>query len=174
MTVERWQSGPIEGVAPHLMPVAHALLQVVDDVAVAGELDADRLWATPAGAASVGWHLLHLAGSTDRLLTYAQGHQLDDRQRAELALERDLPEPRPAVGVLLARLEAVVAAALDQLRATPDTELLAPREVGRARVPSNVLGLLFHAAEHAARHAGQVVTTIKVLNGHPWGPEAAA
>lgn len=164
MTTEHWQSGPISGIPPLLMPVAHALLQVADDVAEAVKLDAQQLWATPAGSASVGWHLLHLAGSTERLFCYARGEQLDDRQRGELAFERDLPEPRPMVGALLARVESVVASALDQLRATPEAELLAPREVGRARISSNVLGLLFHAAEHAARHAGQVVTTIKVLD----------
>jgi uncharacterized damage-inducible protein DinB len=37
--------------------------------------------------------------------------------------------------------------------------------VGRARLPTNVLGLLFHTAEHAARHAGQVVTTMKLVRG---------
>lgn len=165
MTTERWQSGPIDGIPPLLMPVAHALLQAADDVAVAARMDVRQLWAAPGGSASVGWHLLHLAGSTDRLLTYARGEQLDNRQRAVLALERELAEPRPTGTELLTRVGSVVAAALDQLRATPEAELLAPRDVGRARLPSNVLGLLFHAAEHAARHAGQVVTTVKVLDG---------
>jgi uncharacterized damage-inducible protein DinB len=41
--------------------------------------------------------------------------------------------------------------------------LLDFRGVGRAQLPSNVLGLLFHAAEHASRHTGQVVTTAKML-----------
>jgi hypothetical protein len=29
-----------------------------------------------------------------------------------------------------------------------------------------VLGLLFHAAEHSTRHAGQLVTTAKIIAGH--------
>jgi hypothetical protein len=37
------------------------------------------------------------------------------------------------------------------------------RQVGRAQLPSTVLGLLFHAAEHAQRHVGQLVTTSKVI-----------
>jgi hypothetical protein len=51
------------------------------------------------------------------------------------------------------------------VRATPERDLLAPREVGRARLPSNVLGLLFHAAEHTQRHLGQAVTTARIVRG---------
>lgn len=171
MPVERWQSGPVPGIPDLLMPVAHALLQAVDDVAAAAELDAARLWQGPGGVAPVGWHLLHLAGSTDRLFTYARGEPLSDAQRARLAQERELPEPRPDGAVLLGELRRVVHDGLDQLRRTALDTLLLPREVGRARIPSTVLGLLFHAAEHASRHAGQVVTTLKMA-GPPVHPLA--
>ena len=43
--------------------------------------------------------------------------------------------------------------------------LLEPRAVGRQRLPSTVLGLLYHAAEHATRHTGQAVTTTTILRG---------
>jgi len=171
VSVERWQSGPVPGIPGLLMPVAHALLQALDDVTPGAALDPARLWAGPGGAAPVGWHLLHLAGSTDRLLTYARGEPLSAAQRAGLERERALPEPRPSGPDLLDGLHRVVQAGLEQLRRTDGATLLEPREVGRARIPSTALGLLFHAAEHASRHAGQVVTTLKLV-GPPAPPPA--
>jgi hypothetical protein len=53
--------------------------------------------------------------------------------------------------------------ALNQLRRTPVESLGAAREVGRAKLPSTVLGLLFHAAEHTSRHVGQLITTLKIV-----------
>jgi hypothetical protein len=37
------------------------------------------------------------------------------------------------------------------------------RLVGRLKLPSTVVGLLFHAAEHTQRHVGQAATTRKRL-----------
>jgi uncharacterized damage-inducible protein DinB len=37
------------------------------------------------------------------------------------------------------------------------------RFVGRAKLPSTVLGLLVHAAEHTMRHTGQLLVTVQVL-----------
>lgn len=165
--LERWQAGPVPDVPSLLQPVAHALLQAGDDVAPAAALSPGALWATPGGGASVGWHLLHLAGSTDRLLTYARGEQLTPEQRAYLDTERTLPDSRPTGAALVDRLNSVIAAAIEQLGRTPDADLLLPREIGRARLPTTVLGLLFHAAEHAARHAGQVVTTMRLVSAPP-------
>jgi uncharacterized damage-inducible protein DinB len=31
-------------------------------------------------------------------------------------------------------------------------------------LPSTVLGLLFHAAEHTTRHAGQIATLVRVVS----------
>lgn len=159
---EVWLRGPVKGVSPRLQPAAHALLQTVEDVegAVDG-LTADQLWTTPGGAASVGFHLLHLAGATGRLLTYARGEPLSDLQRAQLQKERN--PPRADIASLLADLRKAVDGALDQLRNTPDAALEEGRAIGRAALPTTVLGLLFHTAEHAQRHAGQVVTTAKIL-----------
>ena len=161
---EVWLRGPVQGVSPRLQPAAHALVQTVEDVeeAVTG-LTADQLWTTPGGAASVGFHLLHLAGATDRLLTYARGEPLSDLQRAQLQKERN--PPRADAASLLADLRKAVDGALDQLRKTPDAALEEGRVIGRAALPTTVLGLLFHTAEHAQRHAGQVVTTAKILRG---------
>ena len=132
------------------------------DVALTGVTD-EQLWLTPNGIASLGFHLAHLAGSTDRLLTYARGEPLTDLQRTTLVREQAIAEHRPALATLLPDWHRTVSAALQQLATTTEATLLQPRFVGRARLPSNVLGLLFHTAEHAARHAGQIVTTAKLI-----------
>jgi uncharacterized damage-inducible protein DinB len=88
-----------------------------------------------------------------------------DTQLRVLEAEKTLDETRPPLGELLARWKATVESALRQLAATPESVLLEPRFVGRARLPSTLLGLLFHAAEHASRHTGQVVTTAKIVRG---------
>lgn len=159
-----WLRGPVLGISPRLQPAAHALLQTVEDVerALAG-LTSDQLWTTPGGAASVGFHVMHLAGSTDRLLTYARGETLTETQRARLQAEKG-PVHSDAKS-LLDGLRSAVDLALAQLRDTPEARLDDARAIGRAALPTTVLGLLFHAAEHAQRHAGQIVTTGKILRG---------
>ena len=159
---EFWLRGPIEGVPPALMPAAHALLQTLEDVERAVEgLTMDQLWLAPGGAASIGFHLIHLSGSTDRLLTYARGLTLNDGQKAAIAKEKN--PPRTDAAPLLADIRRTVEAALAQIRSTPPDSLTDARAVGRAGLPTTVLGLIFHAAEHSQRHAGQVVTTAKVV-----------
>ena len=159
---EFWLRGPVDGVPRALQPVAHALLQVVDEIERKTKgLAESEVWRSPGDIASVGFHLRHLAGSTDRLLTYARGEELSSLQRQELADESSADQPQ--LTDLLARLRAVVDQALDQLRTTPPAEIYEAREVGRARLPSSVCGLLFHAAEHAQRHCGQIITTVKLL-----------
>jgi uncharacterized damage-inducible protein DinB len=165
---EAWLRGPVPGVDPALMPAAHALIQTVEDVeaAVAG-LSTEQLWMTPGGAASIGFHLLHLSGSTDRLLTYARGETLNADQKAAIAEER--APTRVDAAPLLAKLRHTFDAALAQVRSTSASSLQDSRAVGRAGLPTTVLGLIFHAAEHSQRHAGQVVTTAKVLR-NPTSP----
>jgi hypothetical protein len=144
------------------MPAAHAFLQTMEDVErAAGDLTLEQLWQTPGGAASVGFHILHLAGSTDRLLTYARGERLNADQRAALAAEQS-PERR-RVSDLIAGLRTAIDAAMAQVRATRVETLHEPRTVGRAALPTTVIGLVFHAAEHSQRHAGQLVTTAKIV-----------
>jgi uncharacterized damage-inducible protein DinB len=162
---EVWLRGPVPRVDPLLMPAAHALLQTMEDAqAAAADLSVDELWRPAGTAAPVGFHLKHLAGATDRLLTYARGERLSEAQRAALADEKSPGTPPADAATLLATLRAAIDAAIDQLRATPASMLHEPRQVGRSAA-STVLGLLFHAAEHAQRHAGQIVTTVRVLRG---------
>jgi DinB superfamily len=163
---EVWLRGPIGAVPSLLQPAAHALLQTVEDVGnTILELSTEQIWASPGGAASVGFHVLHLIGSTDRLLTYARGESLSDAQKSRLIAERN--PVRVDAASLMEDLRRTMDAALDQLRATPPNALEQVRAVGRAALPTTVLGLLFHAGEHAQRHAGQIVTTAKIVRANP-------
>jgi uncharacterized damage-inducible protein DinB len=160
---EVWLRGPIAGVEPLLMPVVHSLLQVREDIdTTVAELTDEQLWMRPGGAASVGFHVRHIGGSTLRLLTYARNERLTPEQLAQGRQEPIDVLPRTR---LLADVHAALDRAIEQIRATPVTTLLDERQVGRAALPSTTLGLLFHAAEHATRHAGQAVTTAKILTG---------
>ena len=167
MTTEReaWLRGPIPGIPPLLMPVAHALVQVVEDVeASCRSLTVAELWSRPGGAASIGFHLKHLPGSLDRLFTYARGEALTPAQLERLRAETVEGEP-DSVAPLIDGLHQAVEAAVAQLAAADPEALTEPRAVGRARLPSSVGGLLFHAAEHAARHSGQIATTLRIVRG---------
>ena len=163
---EVWLRGPIAGIQPYLQPAAHTLQQVREDIEpeVQG-LTSDQLWHRPGGAAAIGFHLHHLPGSLERLLTYSRGESLSPEQMARLASERTVHEDRPSLEALIARLTGEIERALDYLRSIPQAELLQPRDVGRKKLPSTTLGLIFHAAEHSSRHAGQIVTLARIVRG---------
>jgi hypothetical protein len=161
MTVpaEVWLRGPVDGIVPLLQPAAHAMLQVGEDVPpIVADLTPAQLWARPGGVAAIGFHLLHLPGSLDRLLTYSRGAALTPEQFNSLAAERTVHEDRPELSRLLARFATGIDAGVAYLRTVSEASLLTPRAVGRKRLPSTTLGLIFHAAEHSSRHAGQIVT----------------
>ena len=149
-----------------LMPAAHALLQIAEELdRLVPSLSPGDLWNRPGGAASVGFHLRHLAGSLDRLLTYARGETLNELQQAAMEAEQGPPSPDEQPAALLRSAHEAINRALEQIRTTNVNTLHEPRSVGRAGLPSTVLGLLFHAAEHAQRHAGQIATTAKIVKG---------
>ncbi|HYF39690.1 MAG TPA: DinB family protein [Gemmatimonadales bacterium] len=161
---EVWLRGPVPGIQPVLQPAAHALLQAGEDVLpIVQRLTPAQLWARPGGAAAIGFHLAHLPGSLDRLLTYSRGESLNPDQLAALVAERTVHEDRPELSTLMDRFQASLDSAVAYLRAVPNDVLLTPREVGRKRLPSTTLGLIFHAAEHSARHAGQIVTLVRIV-----------
>lgn len=164
MPPEVWLRGAIEGIAPLLQPAAHSLVQVREELERRlPSLDAAQTAATPGGSASIAYHVQHLAGSIDRLLTYARGEPLDEEQVARLQSEGSR---RPADGAsLLAEAGTAIDRAMAELGNWSRREnlLLEGRSVGRAQLPSTVLGLLFHAAEHAQRHAGQVATLARIV-----------
>lgn len=169
---EVWLRGPLAGFTAQAMPAAHSLLQTAEEVEHAvrqpAVLTAAELWARPGGIASAGYQLAHLAGSTDRLLTYSTGRALGDAQLEALRAEDALlapgdPAALPNADSLLAAALAAVGRAVDVVRDTPPSAYAEARHVGRARVPTTVWGLLFHVAEHAQRHAGQLATTARVV-----------
>jgi len=164
-TTEIWLTGPVEGVPPLLTPVAHALLQARFEVGLLQDLDAATLWARPGGAASIAFHLQHLAGSLDRLCTYARDERLTAAQREFLSAERDGGDSALGAAEMVRNVEEAIDAAMAQLRATAPSMLTEERRLGKAQLPTTVIGLLFHAAEHSTRHLGQIVTTLKVLRG---------
>lgn len=160
---EVWLRGAVAGIPPLLQPVAHSLLQCREELeAQLAELTPAQLWATPSGAASIGFHARHAAGSVDRLFTYARGEALSDAQWTVLASETT-PDPTLDAATLLAAFDALVGRALEQLKTTDERSLTEARRVGRAGLPSTTVGLLFHAAEHAQRHLGQIATLRKIV-----------
>jgi uncharacterized damage-inducible protein DinB len=159
---EVWQRGPIKNVPALLQPVAHALLQAREEVneLMLGFPDT-YLWERPAGAASAGFHLQHLTGVLDRLFTYAFNKQLNEDQLASLAAESQAAAV--TVQELVERFNEQVDKSLEQLKLIDERTLTEARGVGRAQIPSTVIGLLVHSAEHTMRHVGQLLVTVKVL-----------
>jgi uncharacterized damage-inducible protein DinB len=161
---EVWLRGPMPGIQPYLQPAAHTLQQVREDIEpVVQGLTTEQLWHRPGGAAAIGFHLHHLPGSLERLLTYSRGESLSADQMSRLASERTVHEDRPGLDALVTRLTGGIEDALDYLRTIPSEALLARRDVGRKKLPSTTMGLVFHAAEHSSRHAGQIVTLARVV-----------
>lgn len=161
---EVWLRGPSPGFPALVQPVAHALLQAREEVMelMAGFNDA-LLWQRPAGLASVGFHLQHLAGVADRLFTYARGEALNANQLQYLTSEKNPPYPECRSEELVIRFNLQIDKCLDQLKSTKEQTLTEYRTVGRASLPSTVIGLLAHSAEHTMRHVGQLLVTVKVL-----------
>jgi hypothetical protein len=62
-------------------------------------------------------------------------------------------------------VSAAIDRALAQLRGTDPSTLLDERKIGRAGLPSTVIGCLFHGAEHSTTHAGQFISSVKLLRG---------
>lgn len=160
---EWWQRGPVEGVPALVQPVAHILLQVRESVAELVEGLPAAAWnERPAEVASVAFHVRHMAGVIDRLFTYARGEALSEAQFAELRAEGAPMEPSE-IPAALATLDRRVDSALAQLRAVDSATLEDFRAVGRAQLPSTVIGCLVHGAEHAMRHVGQLAVTVRVV-----------
>jgi len=164
--VDPWLRGPVPGIPALLQPCAHAFVLAREDVdqSVAG-LSEDDFWKQPGGITPIGFHVVHLAGATDRLMTYARGAALTDAQKAAAAAEKTLAQTRPTIAAALAMWQQAYDSAMTQMKSTDEGALLRPIAIGKAQLPSTILGAIVHAAEHAGRHAGQIVTTAKVLHG---------
>jgi uncharacterized damage-inducible protein DinB len=156
--------GAIQNIPPLLQPIAHALLQAREEVnELLKDFPNELLWENPAGAASAGFHLQHLSGVLDRLFTYAYGKQLDSEQLAYLKREGDPQKTIATTAELVQAFNAQIDKALDSLSEVDEQKLTEFRGVGRAQLPSTVIGCLFHAAEHTMRHLGQLIVTVRVV-----------
>jgi uncharacterized damage-inducible protein DinB len=159
---EVWLRGPVENIPSLLQPAAHAVMQALEEVkGIMQDFPQELLWVKPAGAASVAFHIQHMAGVLDRLATYAQKEMLSPEQMNWLQGEGK--EITITVDALLARLEHNVQLYLQQLALTNENTLTEARTIGRKALPTTHIGLLFHAAEHTQRHLGQFLVTAKVF-----------
>lgn len=148
--------------AAALQPAADALLQAGEEIRLLLKDFPDALlWERPAGVASVGFHLKHIAGVLDRLLTYAEERMLSVEQLEYL--KRETAADEITAEALLQQVEQAITATIDRYKQFSGPLLTEHRSVGRAGLPSTVIGLCFHAAEHTMRHTGQLLVTVKVL-----------
>ena len=162
---EPWLRGPIAGVDPLVAPVLYAFEQAREEMArYTDGLSTEQLWATPHGFGPVAFHIRHTARSIDRLLTYLQGGQLSDGQMAALGMEKAAGATREE---LLEELEGALRAAERVVRSVDPATLAEAREVGRKRLPTTVIGLLTHMAEHTQRHTGQAIVAARLARTLP-------
>jgi hypothetical protein len=162
--LEVWQRGPLPNLITLLQPIAHALLQADEEVELyMKDFPTELLWIRPAGLASPGFHLQHLTGVLDRVFTYAKGEKLSAHQFEQLDQEgKDTIEGLTSEA-LVDKFRRQVGIAVEQLRRTPEAVLTEYRGVGRAGLPSTVIGLFVHGAEHTMRHVGQLMVTVRVI-----------
>jgi uncharacterized damage-inducible protein DinB len=158
---EPWLRGTYTEVDAVTRAVLHALELADEDIVkwCANLTDAE-FNARPFGLPPLTFHLRHIARSLDRLLSYAEGTQLDATQKAALQTELDEGAARDAV---LAEFRTALHVSAARIRAFSPEHYNAPRGVGRAQLPTTVAGLLIHCADHTQRHVGQAITTAKLL-----------
>lgn len=162
---EFWLSGPIPEIPPLLQPPAHGLLQANREVnQYLTNFPEHLLWEHPFGRAPVGFHLRHLTGVLDRLMTYAKGNALSEEQFTYLKNEGNADINTP-MAQLIKAFENKVNEALAYFKSIDETTLTDTRTVGRKKLPTTVIGLLFHAAEHSQRHIGQMLVTVSAVKG---------
>ena len=160
---EYWLRGKIEGYPDLLQPVVHSLLQSKMELKkYMVDFPDSLLWEKPAGRASVGFHLQHLTGVLDRLFTYVEAKNLSEAQLRYLKKE-GVPDSAISSSLLIAEFDNKIGEVLKKLKSIPVSSLTEFRGVGRKQLPSSVIGLLFHAAEHIQRHIGQLLVTLSVV-----------
>ncbi len=159
--IEPWLQGTYTDVPAAGRAVLHALDLALDDITkwTAGLTDAE-VHSAPLGLTTIAYHLRHIARSTDRILTYAEGGQLSAEQLAALKAESTGEE---SLAELIAEVEVSFTNAEARVRELATADLNTPRFVGRKQLPTTIGGALIHVADHTQRHVGQIVTTAKVL-----------
>lgn len=158
---EPWLRGTHSEVPAVLRAVLHAFEISQEDVHKwTADLSEAELHASPAGATPLSFHLRHIPGTLERLLTYAEGRQLSPEQLTAMKAES---APRGTREELFAAFDNGLAAAAKRVRAFAGADLEEPRFIGRKQLPASLGGIMVHLADHTLRHTGQVVTTAKLL-----------
>jgi hypothetical protein len=169
---EPWLRGPLDGVHPLLAPTLYAFTQAREDLArwTDGLTDI-QIWLRPHGLAPVGFHLRHIAGSVERLTTYLRGQQLTPLQIQAVRQELDHNETNPGPGrpELMAEVNRALRESEQTIRAIAPSSFAEPRTVGRKQLPTTVMGLVVHLAEHTQRHVGELIVTAKLARQHKLG-----
>ena len=162
--IEPWLRGTHSDVPAAGRAVLHALDLAIDDLTkwTAGLTDSE-VHSQPLGLPSVAFHLRHIARSTDRILTYAEGGQLSAEQLAVLKTEQSGEGNPETLAALIAEVEISFSNAVERIRVLATGNYDTPRGVGRKQFPTSQGGALIHVADHTQRHTGQVVTTAKVI-----------
>tara|TARA_R110000796_G_scaffold67449_5_gene154787 strand:+ start:38917 stop:39441 length:525 start_codon:yes stop_codon:yes gene_type:complete len=161
---EFWLQGSIPDIPALLQPAAHALLQSKQELYLYTRyFPKDLLWEKPFGRASVGFHMQHITGVLNRMLTYSEKKSLSELQFDYLKNE-GIPNNEITIEKLVEQFNNQVDVALQYFKQIPENSLTEVRTVGRKKLPSTVIGLLFHAAEHSQRHIGQLLVTVSILN----------
>jgi uncharacterized damage-inducible protein DinB len=158
---EPWLRGTLTDVEPVQRAVLHSLELAQEEVVRwCGDLTDEELNARPGNIAPVAFHIRHIARSSDRLLTYAEGNSLSAEQIAAMNSEMDSQATREEV---FAEFNSAMKTHAARIRAFASERLAESRSVGRRQMPTTVAGLLVHVADHAQRHVGQVITTAQIV-----------
>jgi len=153
--------GPIPGIEPLVMPVFYSFAMVREDLAkFTTGVNEEDVWRQVGTLPTLGFHLRHIAGSSDRLTTYLMAGELTAEQLAYMKAEG---VPGATIEELLAGVDAGLRSVEDRIRTINPATIHEARYIGRKRLPTTVLGLLVHIAEHTQRHLGQAITTAKLL-----------
>lgn len=159
---EAWLRGPIEGVHPLVAPLLMSFEMAREDLARAtAGLSADEIWRRIDGVPTLGFQLRHIAGSVDRLGSYLQGELLSAEQMAVLRDEKSPGDSDAAT--LLVGVDAAFKGCEAVVRGLDPSRLADKRSVGRKELPTTVIGLIVHIAEHTQRHVGQTVSIANLL-----------
>jgi len=155
---EPWLRGVRLDIDPILEPILFALQQVREDLSA---ITVEDVWRPIPGIPALGFQLTHIAGSLDRLTTYLEDCELTEAQFAYLRAEGS---PGSSRDELMKQVEQALSRTENTIRAISPATYADPRYVGRKRIPTTVIGLLIHIAEHTQRHCGQAITTSRILN----------
>lgn len=158
---EPWLRGTLTETPAVQRAVLHALQAAEEDLTKwCGGLTDGEIQQRPAGLPSVAFHLLHIPGSIDRLLTYAEGQELTAEQLEAMKGEGSVTI---STSEALAALSSALRSSGERILWLDPAEFEEPRFVGRKRMPTTVGGLLVHVADHTQRHVGQAIATAKLL-----------